>query len=195
MDVKEAIEKRRSIRKYQDKEVSENLIKEILEAGRLAPSGCNVQPTRYFIIKDKKTKERLKQKGAFEQNFVYDAPVIIVLCGNPKDYDNLEGVRYLQEEGILPKDLNDIKKMHKGRNEERTLRDVSINSVYLILRAIELGLGAGCVALINKDVLREELKIPKEWVLPFVITLGYPAESPKQRPRKDLNELILKFSS
>jgi nitroreductase len=152
MDVKEAIEKRRCIRKYQDKEVSENLIKEILEAGRLAPSGCNVQPTRYFIIKDKKTKQRLKQKKAFEQDFVYEAPIIIVLCGNPKDYEKFEGVKYQQEEGTLPKDLTMVKEVLKGKNEERTLRDISIASVFLVLRAMDLGLGTCYVGLINKDV-------------------------------------------
>jgi nitroreductase len=195
MDVKEAIEKRRCIRKYQDKEVPENLIKEILEAGRLAPSGCNVQPTRYFIIKDKKTKQRLKQKKAFEQDFVYEAPIIIVLCGNPKDYEKFGGVKYQQEEGTLPKNLTMVKEVLKGKNEERTLRDISIASVFLVLRATELGLGTCYIGLINKNVLKKEFNISKEWILPFVITLGYPAESPKQRPRKDLNELILKLSS
>jgi len=191
MDVKEAIEKRRSIREYQAKEVPKNLIDEVLDAGRLAPSGCNVQPTRYFIIKDKKLKEKLRQKRAFEQDFVYQAPVIIVLCGNPKDYEKFEGVKYQQKEGTLPKNLTKIKQSLEGLEKERIQRDISIASVFLILRATELGLGTSYAGLIDRDVLKKELNIPKEWIIPFIILLGYPAESPKQRPRKDLHELIL----
>ena len=192
MDVKEAIEKRKSIRRFKENEVSDKIIREIIDAARRAPSGCNVQPTRYFIIKDKETKEKLKKKIAFKQDFVYEAPVIIVLCGNPKEYENFKEIRYQQEEGTLPKDLTEVKRVLKGLEEERANRDISIASVFFVLRATELGLGTCYIGLINRDVLKEELNIPREWFIPFVIIMGYPAETPKQRPRKDLDE-IMKF--
>lgn len=184
MEVKEAIEKRKSIRGFKEKEVSDEIIKEVIDAARRAPSGCNVQPTRYFIIKDKKLKEKLKQKEAFGQNFVYDAPVIIVLCGNPKDYEEFKEVKH--KEGILSKkDLMNFEK-------ERVIRDISIASSFLVLRATELGLGVCYIGLINENTLKKELKIPEEWVIPFSMIAGYPAEIPNQTPRKDLNE-IMKF--
>ncbi len=192
MHVKEAIKKRRSIRKFKENEVSERLIREIIDAARRAPSGCNVQPTRYFIIKDKKLKEKLKKKRAFKQDFVYEAPIIVVLCGNPEEYENFKEIKYQQEEGTLPKDLTEVKKVLKGIEEERANRDISIASSFFVLRATELGLGTCYIGLVNRDVLKEELNIPKDWFVPFVIIMGYPAEDPRQRPRKDLNELILK---
>ncbi len=192
MHVKEAIEKRRSIRKFEEKQVSDEIIREIIDSARRAPSGCNVQPTRYIIIKDKKTKEKLKKKGVFRQDFVYESPIIVVLCGNPKEYENFKEVKYQQEEGTLPKDLTEVKKVLRGIEEERANRDISIASSFFVLRATELGLGTCYIGLINRDVLKEELNIPKDWFVPFVIIMGYPSENPQQRPRKDLNELILK---
>ena len=184
MDVKKAIEKRKSIRRFKEKEVPNEIIKEVIDAARRAPSGCNVQPTRYFVIKDKKLKERLKQKEAFGQDFVYEAPLIIVLCGNPKDYENFKEVKL--KKGILSeKDLVNFEK-------QMVIRDISIASSFLVIRTVELSLGVCYIGLINENVLKKELNIPKEWVIPFVIIAGYPAETPKQTSRKDLDE-VMKF--
>jgi nitroreductase len=184
MDVKKAIEKRKSIRRFKEKQVPNKMIKEIIDAARRAPSGCNVQPTRYFVIKDRKLKERLKQKKAFEQEFVYNAPIIIVLSGNPKDYETFGEVK--RKKGLLSE--NDLVNYKK----ERVFRDISIASSFLVLKAVELGLGTCYIGLINENVIKEELKIPKEWLIPFIIIVGYPAENPEPTPRKDLDE-IMKF--
>ena len=54
MDVKEAIVRRRSIRRYDTRPVPEDAIKALLEAARLAPSGCNAQPWRFYVVDDEK---------------------------------------------------------------------------------------------------------------------------------------------
>lgn len=192
MPIKEIIQKRRSIRKYKNKKIPKNLIKEILEAGILAPSGCNVQPTRYFLIKDKNLIKRLKQKRAFVQDFVYKAPLIIVLCGNPHDYKSFKEI--IKDRNEIPKNISESKitAILKNKEKEKTIRDISITSVFIVLQATELGLGTCYIGLINENVLKQELKIPKDYIIPFVITMGYPVEFPKQSPRKRLNELILK---
>ena len=183
MHVKEAIEKRTSIRKFKDTPIPDNIVNELIEAGRLAPSGSNVQPTRYFIIKDKELKEKLKKKRAFEQDFVYDAPLIIVLCGNPKDYERFKEVKL--KKGILSE------KALISFERERAVRDISISSSFLVLRATELGLGSCYIGLINEDVLKKELSILKEWIIPYAVIFGYPDEPSQKSSRKDLNELIL----
>jgi nitroreductase len=124
MSIKAIITKRRSIRKYQAKKVSDVLIKELINAARLAPSGNNAQPARYFIVQDEKIKQKLKENKVFKQEFVYQAPVIIVCCGNPEVY---------------PKE-----KLEPGFDDSfqiRAVRDVSIAAQNLVLRATELGLG------------------------------------------------------
>ncbi|MBW2992614.1 nitroreductase family protein [Candidatus Woesearchaeota archaeon] len=171
MDVKKAIEERRSIRKYEDKEVSDDLIKELIDAARLAPSGNNTQPSKYFIVKDEETKAKLRENEVFMQDFVYNAPAIIFCCTNPEAYKKrVEGWDF----------PNDI----------RAVRDLSIASSYLVLRATELGLGTCYVGWLKDEKIKEILNIPKENIIPYVITIGYPAEKPNPTPRNSIDEVI-----
>lgn len=191
MDVIEAITTRRSIRKYLPGRVPENVINEILDAGRLAPSGHNSQPTRYVLIESDEMKYKLRAEKVFCQDFVYDAPLILVMCGRPSDYDNWEGARYQQEEGSLPEDLAEAMEMCRGRGEEGVLKNIGISSAFAVLRAMELGLGSCYVGLLNREKLKKILGIAEKYIVPFAITFGYPAESPSRRERKPLHELIL----
>lgn len=57
--------------------------------------------------------------------------------------------------------------------------------------ATELGLGTCYIGLVNRDKIKEILDIPKNFIVPFVITVGYPAEKPKPTPRNKLKKIIL----
>jgi len=171
MRVKEAINLRKSIRKYQDKEISEEIINELLDAARKAPSAKNTQSHRYFIVKDKDIKDKLTKQGAFKQPFVNDAPLIIICCTDPSQYPKSADV--------------DETPIHYA------YIDLAIAASFLVLRATELGLGTVFVAWIYRDKIKEILNIPKNYIIPFVIPVGYPAEDPIPKPRKDLKEIIL----
>jgi len=82
MDVLEAIQKRRSIRAYLDKMVSEDKIEKILEAARLAPSAGNIEPWHFIVVTDAEKRKALS-KGIFAR-FISEAPVVIVACGDKK---------------------------------------------------------------------------------------------------------------
>lgn len=82
MDVFEAIEKRRSIRKYRDTPVPREKLEKILEAARLAPSASNVQPRHFIVVTDEERKKSLSA-GMFA-GFLKQAPVVIVACGDEK---------------------------------------------------------------------------------------------------------------
>ncbi|MFH1589860.1 MAG: nitroreductase family protein [archaeon] len=172
MNVKSAIQSRRSIRKYKDKPVPDKLINEIINSARLAPSGNNIQPSKYLIIKDEKTKKELKDNKVIRDGWEYKAPVIIVCCTNPEAYTKRD-------------------KNWDEENKIRAIRDLSIASSYLMLQATELKLGTCYVGWIDKEKIKEVLKIPKHYIVPYIITLGYPDESPGPRPRKEMNEIIL----
>ena len=83
MNVKEAINLRKSIRKYQDKQIPEEIIVELLDAARKAPSAKNTQSHRYFIVNDQGTKDKLIKHNVFRRPFVYEAPLIIICCADP----------------------------------------------------------------------------------------------------------------
>jgi len=61
MKLLEAIQSRRSIRKFKPDPIPEDYINELIEAGRLAPSGTNLQPARYVVIKSDEAKAKLKE--------------------------------------------------------------------------------------------------------------------------------------
>jgi len=194
MDVKEAIAKRQSIRWYNDKKVTDEVIDEILDAARCAPSGCNAQPWRFRIVKDRETAEVLKRKKAFPQAFVYKAPVIVVCCTDPAAYAGRYGGENQVEDGTVPENAAERKEMFRIVEEKaaaRALRDVSIASAFMVLRATELGLGTSYIGLIEEAALHEALEIPGDLIIPFVITMGYTARIPSRTPRKETRDIIL----
>jgi nitroreductase len=82
MDVFEAIERRRSIRKYEATPVPQEKLEKILEAARLAPSASNVQPRHFIVVTDEERKKALSA-GMFA-GFLKQAPVVIAACGDEK---------------------------------------------------------------------------------------------------------------
>ena len=102
MDVKDAILNRRSIRWYKDSKIPDQVVAEVLDAARCAPSGCNAQPWRFVVVDERAAVERLKLKHAFPQAFVYEAPAIIVCCGDPSAYEGKYGGENQVSEGTVP---------------------------------------------------------------------------------------------
>lgn len=173
MQVKEAIIKRKSIRKYLDKPVSEEIINELIEAARLSPSAYNSQPWKFKLVYDKRMINDLKENNIFKNDFVYAVPLIIVCCGDLSCYPERARENF--------------------ELKELALIDISIASQSLVLRATELGLGTCYVGLLNRDKLKKILNIPEKYILPYVITLGYPDLSEETRGpgRKDKSEVVL----
>ncbi len=82
MDFFEAIEERRSIRKYQDTPVSREKLEKILEAGRLAPSAKNIEPWHFIAVTNAEKRKALS--GGTWAKFLTQAPLVIVACGDKK---------------------------------------------------------------------------------------------------------------
>ena len=84
MSVLDVIRKRRSTRKYKTDFVPDEVFLRVMEAARLAPSGKNLQPWHFIVVKDAKLKEELAVASA-HQYFIADAPMIIVACAYPEN--------------------------------------------------------------------------------------------------------------
>jgi nitroreductase len=168
MDVKKAIEKRKSIRKFKKKEVPDKLVKGVIDAARKAPSGHNLQTWHFVAVKSKDKLLKFKEQGVFVREWVYEAPVIIVCCA---------------EKAYSPNSI-------KEHEENMSLINLSLASAFLVLRATELGLGTCFVAWADKDKIKKILGIPEDIVIPYVIAMGYPDEKPESRERKKLNEIM-----
>lgn len=166
MKVLDVIQKRRSVRKYKENPIPEKVLRRVLEAARLAPSGKNIQPWKFIIVKDKVLKEKLAQASA-GQFFMAEAPVIIVGCGFP---DNCYA--------------------HMGRYMKSWSVDVTIALEHLILQAQEEGLGTCWIGSFEEEEVKTILNIPENVKVLALTPLGYPDEIPRFRGRKILDEII-----
>ena len=76
----ELAKRRYSVRKFHDKAVEEEKLHFVLEAGRIAPSAANFQPWHFIVVQQK--KNRMKLAECYSRDWIKEAPVIIVVCGN-----------------------------------------------------------------------------------------------------------------
>jgi nitroreductase len=170
MNVQEAIIKRRSIRKFLNKNIPDEAIEELIEALRWAPSAGNLQSRYFYFVYNKEIKEKLAE-AAFGQKFLATAPLVIVICADLKT----SAGKYSQR----GKDLYSI-------------IDASLSVENLFLQAVELGLGCVWVGAFDENKVAEILDLPENLKPIGIIPVGYPAENPKPTSRKK-NEEILKI--
>jgi len=163
-DVFDAVQGRRSIRRYSSKPVEEEKLNRILETARLSPSAGNGQAWKFIVVRDENTRKKLAE-AAGEQQFVAEAPVVIAACGTDPS-----------------------KVMMCG--QPRYTVDVSIAVAYMILEAHELGLGTCWLGHFDENAVKRILGIPDGVRVVAMTPLGYPAEFPSQRPRKQLKDIV-----
>jgi len=159
MSLFDLILSRRSIRRYEDREIPKDVLDKIVEAGRQSPSAANGQPYRFIIVDDSKIKQELP--GRFSR-FLVKAPVIIVGCAN-------------------------IKALLTGK---WATIDTTIALENMILAAWSFGVGSCWIGSFNEQKVKDLLKIPKDWKVVALVSLGYPAETPKVRKKKHANDLF-----
>jgi nitroreductase len=158
MDTLEAIHTRRSIRKYQDKLVPEELVSQLLAAAMAAPSARNQQPWEFIVITEKNLLEKLPSVNPYTQ-MAPEAPLAILVCGN---------LRIETSPGYW-------------------VVDCAAATQNLLLAAHALGLGAVWTGTYpNEDRMdgyTDLFDLP-EYILPHsLVILGYPDEQPQQEDR------------
>lgn len=153
MDVLEVIRNRFSCRSYIEKEVKDELIFEILKYANLAPSAGNLQTWRFIIIKEKEKKEQLVE-ACLKQDFIAEAPVLIVICG----------------------DVDYMKRFYKNKGELYSIQECATVTQNILLAATEFGLGSCWIGAFDVNMVKRFLNIPEN-VMPYaIITLGYTRE-------------------
>lgn len=163
----DTIKTRRSVRKFKETPVPEGLMKEVLNAARLAPSADNTQPWRVIVVMDEQLKSRLSA-AAQGQKFIAQAPIVLVVCGIPDEaFPTIGG--YMNAHVI----------------------DVAIAMDHLSLAAHALGLGTCWIGMFKEDRVRDMLGIPEDVRVVAMMPIGYPDESPERTPRKNLDELVM----
>lgn len=168
MSVLEIIKKRRSIREFKNKEISTEIVEKLIDALIWAPSAGNLQARKFYFVYNKGAKEKLAA-AALDQDFVAQAPLIIVACS---DFDKIEW-----------------KYGERGRNLYCII-DVALSIENLLLTAFELGLGGTPVGAFDESEVAKILNLPKSQRPVLMVPLGYPAESPEPPERVSKKEAI-----
>ena len=96
LNVWEAINERRSIRKFAPESVPEAMVEQMLEAARLAPSASNRQPWRFLVVRDGKIKQQIRRM-CLGQMFIEEAPVVIICFGDLERYSDTARRKRWQE--------------------------------------------------------------------------------------------------
>jgi len=200
LTTKEAIGLRRSIRKYKKEDISDEIIYELIDSARLAPSGCNSQPWRFKIVRDSELKEQLAV-AAHNQKFVGEAPVVLVCCLDVKGYldGTVSGLQDLEANevidariyNILMKNADDSRKLRIEEIVSKTSFNVGIAIEHIVLRALDFGLGTCWVRLVDGQKVKNIFNWDENLSVVALLPIGYPAESPNPRKRLPIKDILL----
>jgi len=161
MELKEALLKRRSVRKFTEEPVAEEHIDELLHAAMSGPSACNKKPWEFYVISNPETLKRLQSASKFTK---MQAPLAMVVCGNLSH--------------SLPMQL-----------AEYWVQDCSAATENILLRVTDLGLGAvWCGIYPQKNAQKkvaEILGLSNKEIPLNIILIGHPAEEPEARDQYD----------
>ena len=165
MELKEALLKRRSVRRFTDQPVSDEVIEELLHAAMSGPSACNKKPWEFYVVTNEEVLNKLKSSSMFTK---MAAKLAIIVCGNLSR--------------ALPMQFSDY-----------WIQDCSAATENILLRVTDLGLGAvWCGIHPQKRAVgkvREVLEISEKQIPLNIIYIGHPAEEPEARDQYEENRV------
>jgi nitroreductase len=197
MEFDEVLKARRSIRKYKSEPVPDKYLLQLIEAARLAPSALNLQPWRYVIIKENAVIKKIAKYSP--NSFIADSPALIICCLDPKAFYSIPDVlkkaidsgeaSFSTEYESLPK--------RDSRDEAfiNTLLHLNagISFENILLKAADLGLGACWIGMLDADSIKKLVDIDERYIVPALISIGYPDQQPSEKPKLPVGQLLLKM--
>ena len=187
------IKSRKSVRKYSEKHISDEDLRKILEAGRLAPSWMNVQSWKFILIKSEENKELLS-KLSLGQAHVKNADALIVCIADINAWEEAK-ITHIKNPGLNP--------AQQGENGLliRTMEQVIYPISYMMLEAESLGIKSCIIGAMGNEItgieqetyreVKQKLGLCEGQILSTMITLGYEAEeSMTTKIRKDFDDVI-----
>ena len=155
MNTYETIVSRRTIRKFKPEEIKISILKKLVNAGRLAPSGANLQPLEYVVITDRDIRKKIFASISWASYIEPD--------GNPRAGE--EPTAYI----II---------LVNTKINSSPCEDIGASAENITLAALEWGIGCCWIGSFNKKNLKDILQLPEHFSLALILSLGYPSESP-----------------
>ena len=193
MNLLDLISQRKSVRNYLDKHISDEDVRTVLEAGRLAPSWMNVQSWKFILVKSQENKDLLSELSIGQQQ-VKKADALIVCVADTNAWEEAK-ITHIKNPA-----LNPALQCENGvliRTMEQVIYPIS----YMMLTAESLGISSCIIGAMGNEVttiqpeiyakVKSTLNLKEGQILSTIITLGYdanPTETIKQR--KNFDEVI-----
>jgi len=164
MNFAELVTRRYSVRAYRSDPVPEDVLLQVLETARSAPTAANRQPFRLIVIHTEGREAELRR--IYDKDWFVTAPIVVCACGVPAE-------SWVRRDG---KNYNDV--------------DVAIVVDHVVLAATDLGLGTCWIGAFDHAAAREVLGLPEGVEAIAFTPLGYASDSPRPKRRKELAELV-----
>lgn len=150
MNFSELAQTRYSVRKFLDKNIEEKDLEIILKAGNVAPTACNYQPQRIYVVRSEEKIAKLNELC----RCIFGAKDVLMFT-----YNTDEAWKNPFDSGICS-----------------GVQDVSIVATHIMMQALELGIGTCWVNYFSNSLLEKELGLPENEKVVLLMPIGYPAE-------------------
>jgi nitroreductase len=168
MDFFELTKKRRSIRLFTSQPVEGQKLQAILEAANRAPSAGNLQAFEIYLVTEP-ARLRLLAQAALDQDFISQAPLVLVFCANP---------------------ARSSKKYGRRGASLYCLQDATIACTFAHLAAAALDLASVWVGAFDDGRVRQAIGVGESLLPVAILPVGYPGEQPKPTSRRPLSDLV-----
>jgi len=163
------IKERRSVRRYQDKVIPIQIVKELKEALIWAPSAGNLQARKFYFIFNPEIKNKIAENASAKNKMIMSqAPLVIVACT----------------------DEVKIEKFGERGKNVYLITDIASSLQNATLAAHENGLGSCWLGNFSQEAVREILNLPANLCPLMILSVGYPAETPTVKERINLDEAV-----
>jgi nitroreductase len=170
MDFFQIVEARHSVRSYAATPIEDEKLQHILEAANRAPSAGNLQGYEIYLVRKLELRQRLV-KAAGDQEFLAEAPLVLVFCAHP---------------------ARSAERYNKRGIELYSLQDATIACTFAMLAATGLGLGTVWVGAFDEDAVRQVVGIPEELRPVAMLPVGYAGNPPRLTSRRGLKDIVHK---
>jgi nitroreductase len=186
--ITELLRTRFSVRQFQDQPIPDDVLQDILEAGRLSPSGGNEQPWAFGVITNRTLIARTAEI-AHHQTWIAQAPLLIVLC--TIGVDDSRGGRDIQLDRF-PEYAEAISRMDQelywALNQEE--HQTKIAGAHMAMAALEHDVGSCWVSRFEVKRVAELLHLPKGVIPSEILVFGYPRQKRHPAQKKALDEVV-----
>lgn len=180
MELNEGIRTRRSVRKFIDAPVPREIITQIVETARFAPSWKNTQTARYVVLDSRAAIDELAEKAAagfaHNQEILKGAPAVAVIT-------TVNGRSGYEKDGSFT----------TPKGNEWQMFDAGVAAQTFCLAAHSHGLGTVIMGIFREDAAKELLGLDDSLSVSALIAMGYPAAPPKEPSRKPVEEFLTFF--